>query len=113
MTGGWLPATGQAAWAERAGEMTLLRRALLLAPATTVALLSASALAVGALFLEGDGRLVLFYLVGLPYYLVSLLASVIAVEFGIESGRWVAVAIVLGTDVLLNALRVATRRMAW
>jgi hypothetical protein len=80
------------------------------APATSIVVLSGLALGVGYMVVGASGFLVVFYLFGLPYYLVTLLAASISVDFGIRPGLWLPLLLVLGFDGILAVFRVAMRK---
>lgn len=80
-------------------------------PVTSVFVLSGSLWLLGTLLLGETAGLVLLYLVGLPYYLISLGATALAIAAGVPAGIWTALALVLALDGILATVRVlAVRR---
>jgi hypothetical protein len=86
--------------------MTIVKAVFTKVPVTTVFALSGFGFMASSLIPSQTWAVVVFYMLAVPYYLLALLASAIAIEFQVTSrALWVAVALVLLADATIVATR--------
>lgn len=92
--------------------MGMVTRVLGQAPVTTVFVASGLGFIAASLVPSEPWALVTFFMLGVPYYLIALLATAIAIDLDLGGhALWVALTLVLLTDALLMAARRAAGRI--
>jgi hypothetical protein len=91
--------------------MSIVKAVFSRMPVTSVVILSGIGFLASSLIPSRGWALVIFYMFAVPYYLVALLATAIAIELqlGLQA-LWVALALVLLADAALMATRWAADR---
>ena len=91
--------------------MSIVRRVLSRLPVTTVFAVSGRGFTIASLIPSQPWAILTFFMLGVPYYLITLLASAIVIDLDLGSyALWVALALVLLSDATVTATRWATDR---
>ena len=88
-----------------------MRTVLTTFPITTIVLLSTAGLWLSASMVSSRAvGITLFYLLGVPAYLVHLVASAIGTSLGLRPSWWLGIGLCLASDLVLSLL---TGRLRW